>query len=50
MFATTVTSIVLCEWIVRVCGVQRFKDSILYGKLEGLILKQMKFGIGRSSS
>lgn len=35
---------------MRVYGVQHFKDSIIYGKLEDLVLKQMKFGIGHSSS
>lgn len=38
------------EQIVKVCGVQHFKDPIICGSPEGLFLKQVKFGIGHSSS
>lgn len=50
VFTTNVPSIVLCELIVRVCVVQHFKDPVIYGNPEGSILKQVKFGIGHSSS
>lgn len=45
-----VSSVFRAVRTVRVCAVQNFnKDTIICGNLEGLILEEVKYGIGHSS-